>query len=204
MSSSTDTRPAPVPEGGVLPSVSLLRMPELRSVETTREAAQAQGYAVGWAQGRREAEASARAQAEELATAHAERESRRQTEHATAVAALHEAARAAHEQLAAACRLVDDQAAALTLELTRALVGAAHPDPAHVLERVVGLVPEHPVVSVRLHPDVAALAGDLRALSIAVVADPTLGRADAVAHADDHVVDLRVDEALDRLSRVLG
>ena len=129
MSSSTDTRPAPVPEDGVLPSVSLLRMPELRSVETTREAAQAQGYAVGWAQGRREAEASARAAAEELATAHAERESRRQAEHAAAVAALHEAARAAHEQLAAACRLVDDQAGVLALELTRTLVGGGTPRP---------------------------------------------------------------------------
>ena len=202
MSSSTETRP--VPEVDVLPPVSQLRMPELRSVETTREAAQAQGYAVGWAQGRREAEASARADAEDRAVADAERESRREAEHAAAVAALHEAARAAHELLAAACRRVDDQAGVLALELTRTLVGAAHPDPAHVLDRVVGLVPEHPVVSVRLHPDVAAVAGDLRELSILVVEDPTLGRADAVAHADDHVVDLRVDEALARLSRVLG
>jgi flagellar assembly protein FliH len=202
MSSSTETRPVPVAD--VLPPVSVLRMPELRSVETTREDAQAQGYAVGWAQGRREAEASARAAAEGRAAADAERESRREAEHSAAVAALHEAARAAHELLAAACRRVDDQAGALALELTRTLVGTAHPDPAHVLDRVVGLVPEHPVVSVRLHPDVAALAGDLRELSIVVVGDPTLGRADAVADADDHVVDLRVDEALARLLQVLG
>lgn len=202
MSSSTEARP--VPEAAVLPPVAPLRMPDLRSVETTREAARAQGYAVGWAQGRREAEASARSAAEDLAADAAARESRRDAEHTAAVAALHETARAAHDLLAAACRRVDDQAAALALELTRTLVGAAHPDPAHVLERVVGLVPEHPVVSVRLHPDVAALAGDLRELSIAVVEDPALGRADAVVHADDHVVDLRVDEALARLSRVLG
>lgn len=199
MSSSTDL--PLVLEAGV---PARLRMPDLRSVETTREAARAQGYAVGWAQGRREAEASARSAADDLAAAHEEREARRAAEHTAAVAALHEAARVAHDLLAAACRRVDDQAGALALELTRTLVGAAHPDPAHVLDRVVGMVPEHAVVSVRLHPDVAALAGDLRELSIAVVEDPALGRADAVVHADDHVVDLRVDEALARLSRVLS
>lgn len=202
MSSSTEARP--VPQVAVLGPVSTPRMPDLGPVETTHEAARAQGYAVGWAQGRREAESSARTAAETLAADSAARESRREAEHAAALVALREAAAAAHDLLAAACRRVDDQASALALELTRALVGHAHPDPAHVLARVVGLVPEHPVVSVRLHPDVAARAGDLRDLSIAVVADPSLGRADAVAHAEDHVVDLRVDEALARLTEVLG
>ena len=181
-----------------------LRLPELRAVETTRETARAQGYAVGWAQGRREAEAAVRAEVDELARTTAVREAQRDAEHAAALAALRQAAGAAQELLAAACHRVDEQAAALALELTRTLLGALEPDPAHVLARVTGLLPEHAVGSVRLHPEVAVLAGDLTDLGILVVADPSLGRADAVAQADDHVVDLRVDEALARVAEVLG
>lgn len=181
-----------------------VRLPELRAVETTRETARAQGYAVGWAQGRREAEAAVRAEVDELARTTAVREAHRDAEQAAALAALRQAAGAAQELLADACHRVDEQAAALALELTRALLGALEPDVAHVLDRVTGLLPEHAVGSVRLHPEVAALAGDLMDLGILVVADPSLGRADAVAQADDHVVDLRVDEALARVAEVLG
>jgi flagellar assembly protein FliH len=181
-----------------------LRLPELRAVETTRETARAQGYAVGWAQGRREAEAAVRAEMDELARTTAIREAQREADQALAVEALRRATGAAQDLLAAACLRVDEQAAALALELTRTLLGALEPDPAHVLARVAGLLPEHAVGSVRLHPEVAAAAGDLTDLGVAVVADPSLGRADAVAQADDHVVDLRVDEALARVAEVLG
>ncbi|CAM3762321.1 FliH/SctL family protein [Nocardioides zeicaulis] len=180
-----------------------IRMPELRPVEATHESARAQGYAVGWAQGRREAEASVRAQSEQLAAEAVASEARREAEHAAALAALHAAAAAARQALAETCRRVDEQAAGMALELTRALVGAAAADAAHVLDRVLGLLPQHAVVQVRLHPVVAAEAGSLGELGIAVVADPTLGLADAVALADDHVVDLRVDEAVTRLAEVL-
>lgn len=190
MSSSTET-------------LALLRMPELRSVEATHASAQAQGYAVGWAQGRREAAAAALAESAELARTGTLRELERDAELTAAVAALREATHAVHDLLSIACTRVDEQAGALALELTRTLVGAVEPDPAHILAKVLGLLPEHAVASVRLHPDVAAVAGDLRDIGVVVVADPSLGRADAVAQADDHVVDLRVDEALARLGEVL-
>ena len=62
MSSSTDVvRPAGLPATTALAG---LRLPELGTVETTHDAARAQGYAVGWAQGRREAEAAVRAEVE--------------------------------------------------------------------------------------------------------------------------------------------
>ncbi|WP_374454276.1 hypothetical protein [Nocardioides sp.] len=195
MSSSTEVRPL-VPTG--------LRLPDLRTVEDTHDTARAQGYAVGWAQGRREAEAAVRAEVDDLTRATAAREAQRDADLAAALTALHAAADAAHELLAAACRRVDEQAGALALELTRTLVGAVEPDPAHLLDRVLGLLPEHPVASVRLHPEVAAVAGDLTDHGIRVVADPSLGLADAVAQADDHVVDLRVDVALSRLGEVLA
>lgn len=181
-----------------------MRMPELSVVETTRAAARSQGYAVGWAEGRRDAEAAVRAETDDLVRAAAAREERRADEHAAALAALRRAAESLHDQVSGTCRRVDEQAGRLALELTRTLVGAATPDPEHVLARVTGLLPEHPLSTVRLHPDVAAGADDLRAFGVAVVADRALGRADAVASADDHVVDLRVDEALERLREVLA
>ena len=168
-----------------------------------RASARAQGYAVGWAEGRRDAEAAALEEADAQARAAAAAEEQRAAEHAAALTALHDAASELREQVAATCRRVDQQASGLALELLRELVGALTPDPAQVVARVTGLLPEGPVCSVRLHPDVAATADDLRDLGVVVVADPALDRADAVVQGEDHLVDLRVGEALDRLQEVL-
>jgi flagellar assembly protein FliH len=175
-----------------------------RLTGTARASARAQGYAVGWAEGRRDAEAAALEEADAQAGTAAVREERRAAEHAAAVAALRAAAEDLREQVAATCRRVDEQASGLALEIVRELLGALTPDPAHVVARVAGHLPEGPVCSVRLHPDVAAAADDLRALGVAVVADPALERADAVVQGEDHLVDLRVGEALARLREVLG
>lgn len=178
-----------------------------RLAESTRSVARAQGYAVGWAQGRREAEVAARAEADETARREAALAEQRAVEHDAAVAALRAAAARLEEELVTVCRAVDEQAAGLALELTRELVGHAPADADHVVARVAGLLPDHPVVRVRLHPEVATDAGELRehGLSqVAVVADPELGRGDAVVEADDHVVDLRVGHALARLAEVLS
>lgn len=168
--------------------------------DSVSSAARAQGYATGWAQGHRDAEAALRLEAE----AAADRERERVAEHAASLEALRRAAEGLQLELAHACRRVDEQALELALELTRELVGSVVPDPEHVVARVSGLLPEHDVCSVRLHPDVAASADGLREVGVAVVADPSLGRADAVAQADDHVVDLRVAGVLDRLREVLS
>jgi flagellar assembly protein FliH len=175
-----------------------------RLTGTARASARAQGYAVGWAEGRRDAEAEAREETRAQERAAALREERRAAEHAAAVAALRLAAEELREQVEETCLRVDAQASALALELVQALVGTVTPDPAHVLARVTGLLPEGPVCSVHLHPEVAAAADGLRDLGLSVVADPALGRADAVVHGEDHLVDLRVDEALARLREVLG
>ena len=196
MSSSTDlVRPEALPT---------MRTPELRTVEATHESARAAGYAVGWAQGRREAAEAVQAESAQLVAATAAAEARREAEHAAALVALREATTLAHDALVETCRRVDDQASVMALELTRELVGTFGVDPLHLLDRVIGLLPSHPVVSVRLNPAVAVIAGDLRDQGITVVADPTLGVGDAVAHTEDHVVDLRVDEAVARLAEVLG
>ena len=176
-----------------------------RLAENTRQAARAQGYSVGWAEGRREAEDAARAAAAETERRTAEAEACRAAEHTTAMKALHQAADQLVGSVDAVCRTVDGQAASLALELTRELVGRAVPDAAeHAVERVLGLLPDHPVARVRLHPAVAAHATELRERGVVIVPDPELGPADAVVEADEYVVDLRVDTALTRLREVLG
>ena len=172
--------------------------------ERTGRAARAQGYAVGWAEGRRAAEATARAAADAAAERAAADAVRREAEHRDALAALADATEQLRERLAEVCGDVDEQASELALELTRELVGhAATAAAEHVVERVVGLLPEHPVVRVRLHPDVAATAR-LGSTEVAVVADPALGRADAVVEADSHSIDLRIGTALERLRKALA
>jgi flagellar assembly protein FliH len=226
MSSSSDAR---LVRGEQSAGATALTMPELRSGRWTRlgdrtvlgdavteelldglaasarEAARAQGYAVGWAEGRRAAESASRA-AVAAATDDARRqETRREAEHAAAMAALAAAADQLQARFEEVCRDVDGQAVDLVLELTRELVGQAATEAAeHVVRRVVGLLPDHPVVRVRLHPDVAATATDLHDQGVAVVADEDLGPADALVEADSHVVDLRVGTALARLREALA
>jgi flagellar assembly protein FliH len=172
--------------------------------ETTRAAARAQGYATGWAEGRHQAETAVRREAERAEHDRTAREEQRRAEHEAALTALRSAAAALRSELVEVCRAVDDQAAGLALLLTRELVGRAEPDTGHVLARVSGVLPDQPVLRVRLHPTVAVLAGDLRDQGVAVVADPDLAPRDAVVESDDHVVDLRVDRALARLTEVLA
>lgn len=225
MSSSTEFRAGlPVQEERdarqVAGSTSAVRMPDLGSGRwqrwsvtdqapdtepgTDRAAARAQGYAVGWAEGRRDAEAGIRAEQQREAERQSAAEATRRTEHAAALRALREAAERLGAALTEVCGRVDEQAGRLALELTRELVGRAPADGEHVLDRVRGLLPDHPVVRVRLHPEVAAGAGDLREHGVAVVADLTLAPGDALVEADDHVLDLRTSDALARLAEVLA
>ena len=172
--------------------------------ESTRRAARTQGYAVGWGEGRRAAVAAAGLEAA-VVTAHLAEDRRRQErEHQEALEALRSLATELHAAFTEACRAADDRAASLALELTRELVGSAAESGGRAVERVLGLVPEHGVVRARLHPDVAESARVLSDAGVQVVADPSLGRADAVAETDAGVLDLRVDTALDRLREVLS
>jgi len=178
-----------------------------------RASAQSQGYSVGWAQGRRAAEAAASAEAAEAARQAAARaseaEDARAAEHRAALAALASATAEVRGLLGALTERVEAQATALAWELTAALVGreVAVASDADVVRRVLGLVPDGAVATVRLHPSVAASAPaeeELRAAGLAVVADPSLGRADALVECDGSVADLRIEEALERVRQVLA
>jgi flagellar assembly protein FliH len=177
-----------------------------------RATAQAQGYSVGWAQGRRAAEAAATEQAEavalEVATRNAEAEARREAEHAEALATLAKAADEVRGLLAGVVTRVEEQATTLAWELTSILVEreVAVADSQDVVRRVLLSLPGDGLATVRLHPAVASseAANQLRENGLTVVGDFSLERGDALVEADGSIADLRISEALERVRQVLA
>lgn len=209
MSSSTDlrsgtwTRLAPGSALGDNAAEATL----VRVAEQARDAARAQGYAVGWAQGRREAAEAAASSADIEVRRHRREEERRQAEHLEAIAAL---AAAAAELKAATDRAVaqiEAQAVDLAWNLTRTVLEheVRGTEAADVVARVLALAPQGRLARVRLNPDHAAdpALAALTEHGVQCVGDPSMGRADALVHVDDQVFDLRIETALERVREVL-
>jgi len=179
-------------------------------VEDARMAARSQGYAVGWAQGRREAadEAAlaARSQEQQLA----EERRRWATRQQAALDALQRAAEGLARATEEAQAMVRAQAVDLARELTETMVGhelRSSPDTAaDVVDRVLAAGPSDRPFVVRLHPDVAdsSAVGVLAESGVRVVPEPALGPADAVVEVDGQVLDLRLRSALERVREVLS
>lgn len=173
-----------------------------------QEAARAQGYAVGWAEGRRAAAEQAAAEHATRAVQHAAAEERREAEHRAAVDALGRAAEQVRGLLGDLAAAIEEQATDLALALTVEIVGAraAAATAADVVVRVLQVLPPAPVGRVRLHPTLLASGAvqDLADRGLELVGDDRLGHADALVEAPDgSVTDLRIDEALDRVREVL-
>ncbi|TIC78629.1 FliH/SctL family protein [Nocardioides sp. GY 10127] len=211
-----------------------LRTPELRSGEWTRftddaalgdtvaedilaslagdvrEAARSQGYAIGWAEGRRAAAAEHERVLAELHQAAAEAEQRRSVEHAAAVRALAAAARGLDEELAARVVSIEEQSLALAAELTELLVGhelAVAEDPVRdLVRRALTLQPVGAPVTLRIAP--GQLAPEHRAMlaeaGVGVAEDFTLAPGDALVESPRQVVDLRISTALERIREALS
>lgn len=221
-----DRAPGIVPD----PDVTELPVPELRSgtwtrlgspellgdavteqalgslAEATRSAARAQGYAAGWAEGRRESAREEQRRAEEEARAAAAQEARREAEHRAALSSLQTAAAGLEAAVAQVCARIEEQASRLAVELVRELLGheLRLETDADAIARVLEVLPDGPAAQVRLHPaQSAAATAELRARGARVVPDPTLSLGDAVVEATDHVVELRLDDALTRLAVAL-
>jgi flagellar assembly protein FliH len=180
-----------------------------RLAERTRSAASAQGYAVGWAEGRREALALAAESARIAEQEAAGREREREAEHRRAVSALVQAAEELRRAVGETCDRVAHQASDLAFEVTRELIGhelSVEQEPgAAVVRRVLAALPAEPAATVRLHPaaaESAAVAG-LAERGVTVRADPGLAPEDAVVELDSAAIDLRVGTALDRLREAL-
>ena len=180
-----------------------------RLAERTRSAARAQGYAVGWAEGRQEALARAEETAAVAGARAMERERQREAEHRRAVDALTAAAAELRGAIADVCGRVAMQASDLAFEVTRELVQhelSVEADPgAGVVHRVLAVLPATHVATVRLHPATAesVAARSLGEQGITVRPDATLAPDDAVVEVDGAAIDLRIESALDRLKQAL-
>lgn len=176
---------------------------------STRTAAQAQGYAVGWAEGRRAAAQEAAHVAQQQAELAADAEARREAEHAAALHRLEAATRALEDAVAGAARAVEDRALTLARELTTLLVGhelRCTPDSgSDAVRRALVLVAAEPACRVRLHPLDAGsdAAAALTAQGLQVVPDAALDAGDVVVETDGGVLDGRVSAALARVRDVL-
>jgi flagellar assembly protein FliH len=177
--------------------------------ERTRDAARAQGYAVGWAEGRQEALARAEETARAAHRAAEQREARRDAEHRQALAALQAAAAELRGAIGGVCDRIAAQATDLAFEVTRVLVQhelSLEEDPgAGVVHRVLAALPGAHPATVRLHPAIveSSAARALAERGVAVAADAGLAPDDAVVEVDDAAIDLRIESALERLKQAL-
>jgi flagellar assembly protein FliH len=146
--------------------------------------------------------------AEEVVARHAEAEAQRAAEHADALAALAKATTEVRGLLAELSARIEEQAIGLAWELTAAIVEreVAVADSADTVRRVLRVLSPGALGTVRLHPAVVSdeAAEALRGAGLTVIADPALGRADALIERDGRVVDLRISEALERVRQVLA
>lgn len=183
-------------------------------VAEARQAARAQGYAVGWAEGRRAAAAQAAQETAEREAQDAERRARAEREHLELLRSVAAAAQALAGAADEARARVEDQAVDLARELTETMVGhelrSAPDTAADVAARVLAEAPVGAAYELRVHPATAAaltgpeLSAAFTDTGVRVVPDPTLAFADAVVEIDDRVLDLRVTAALERVREVLS
>jgi flagellar assembly protein FliH len=178
-------------------------------VEHATAAARAQGYATGWAEGRRAAQEQARQLTMALTDEAREAESRREAEHRAALDGLRAAALGLETALGQLAGRLESHVTEVAVALTEALVGhelaVAESPGLDAVRRALALVPAEPVVRVRVAPEEAATAALAELAGPAVVvADPTLRRGDAVVETMDGVVDARVSGAVGRVREVLS
>lgn len=178
--------------------------------DQARAAARAQGYAAGWADGRRRALDSARDVEAQLHVRAAEDRAAAVAEQRSLVEALTTATERCCADLTSRYDDLARQALDLALQiaeevLQRELAVADRPG-LDALRRALAPVDPRTAVTVRLHPaDRAALdPSALDGRAVTVVDDPTLSRGDARAETDHGVVDATVAGALARVREVLG
>jgi flagellar assembly protein FliH len=186
-------------------------------VEEVRETARAEGYAAGWAQGRKVAAAeAAQHSAAERARAEAAEIERDQRLRET-VASLARAATEVEQRVIPSLDQISDVVLAAALVLAEAVVGreltlSAEPG-LDALRRSLDLTPRQRPVVVRMNPDdLASITGvpqagapvDIDGRSVTLVPDPSITRGGSVADCDATEVDARIESALGRAREAMG
>jgi flagellar assembly protein FliH len=180
---------------------------------TVRQAAVAEGYAVGWAQGRRAAAARAEQDAAEAAREHQEAARRAEIALAGALRALAAAADDLERRVAPVLADVTDAVLDAAVTLAEALLGrelSLTTTPAgDAVRRALAMAPADRPVTVHLHPDdldpvAAALQRDPVPREVHLVADPDVEQHGAVVSCDATIIDAQLRPALDRVRQVLA
>jgi flagellar assembly protein FliH len=184
-------------------------------VEEARAAARAQGYAEGWAAGKRQVREDTQGQLTDAAAQRQQAEDEREQRLGRALAAVALGASTLERRSAPNCAEVDGEVLRAAVQLTRVLLGrelALATEPGlDGLRRALVHTPANRPVTVWLAPaDLAALtdgATSTRTVDgreVTLLADPALQTGDAVAECDAVRVDARLGAALQRLAEVLG
>jgi flagellar assembly protein FliH len=178
-----------------------------------REAAHAQGYAAGWAEGRRLAAADAEARAAVVAAEAAAAEELRCRRHESAMVALAAAAGTLERRTVPVLDEFADSILAAAMALAEAALGRelalAGDGGAAALRRALDMAPRQRPVTVRLHPDdlatlaVAGSTTEIDGRTVTLVPDASVGRGGALAESDATEVDARLATALDRARKAL-
>ncbi len=199
------------PLEGLLDPLQRTALEELSA--ETRAAARAEGYAVGWAQGRRAADEAAREESARFATERAVAAERSGLELLNALRALTAAADSLEARAVVPAQELTDAIVRGAVELAESLLGreltlAADPG-LDAIRRALVLLPQNRPVTARLHPDDAsatraALASADFGREVLVVADPNVERGGAVVDCDATRVDAQLGPALERVRAVLG
>lgn len=178
--------------------------------ERSRRAAAAQGYAKGWAEGRRAGEAKSRTEAEEAARRRQELDEENRRQQMLGLGALDAASRELRARLDEACAAVESHVVEAAVQIAEAILGrelaVGEETGADAVRRVLTLLPtDVTVFTLRMNPaDLAALDSDvLVEHTVTLVADATVERGGAVAETDTMVIDATVSAALARVREVL-
>jgi flagellar assembly protein FliH len=200
-----------VPLEGLLDPMQRAALDSLTS--DLRQGARAEGYAVGWAEGRRAADEAAVLQATVAATAQAEEARCSATALASALRALTAAADALEARAVVPAAELADAVVTGAFELAQALLGrelSLTADPGlDALRRALVLLPENRPVTARMNPDDASvcragLATASLGREVLVVSDPTVEPGGAIVACDSTRVDAQLGPAIDRVREVLG
>jgi flagellar assembly protein FliH len=182
-------------------------------IQSARIAAQAAGYAEGWAQGQRAAKVASRAALDQAAAAERAHATARSAALGRALAALGTAASGLDRRIAQTAEELEDAILAAAVELAEAILdrelSTMDGRALDAARRAIALAPAGAEILVRLHPEDHAMLAEDGALEIhgrpvRLRPDPTLRPGDAVAEYGATTIDAGLPAALARVRRVLA
>lgn len=180
-----------------------------------RAEAEAAGYAVGWAQGRREAELAARAARDQEQARATETAAAQATRVGQALNAVVGAAGSLEARMVPVAADLEDLIVSTAYALAEQIIGrelAAAAEPGRdAIARALAYAPANRPVTVRLHPsDYATVTQaqpglvEIEGRTVSLLADATMRPGDAVAECDATTIDARIEPTLARVREVLG